>query len=74
MTFASGTSFEWFAWHPLFESLGIALFSAGFRKTVDPSKIGVVLSYTLSSTSSLALLNVLTADTRCLLVTQVFCK
>ena len=54
--------------------LGIALFSAGFRKTVDPSKIGVVLSYTLSSTSSLALLNVLTADTRCLLVTQVFCK
>lgn len=29
--------------------LGIALFAAGFRKTVDPSKIGVVLSYTLSS-------------------------
>jgi ATP-binding cassette, subfamily C (CFTR/MRP), member 1 len=28
---------------------GIALFAAGFRKTVDPSKIGVVLSYTLSS-------------------------
>ncbi|KAI0700341.1 multidrug resistance-associated ABC transporter [Cytidiella melzeri] len=29
--------------------LGIALFAAGFRKKVDPSKIGVVLSYTLSS-------------------------
>ena len=29
--------------------LGIALFAAGFRKTVDPSKIGVVLSYSLSS-------------------------
>ncbi|KAF8160432.1 hypothetical protein K438DRAFT_1985689 [Mycena galopus ATCC 62051] len=28
---------------------GIALFAAGFRHTVDPSKIGVVLSYTLSS-------------------------
>ncbi len=30
--------------------LGIALFAAGFRKTVDPGKIGVVLSYSLSST------------------------
>ena len=29
--------------------LGIALFAAGFRKTVDPAKIGVVLSYSLSS-------------------------
>ena len=29
--------------------LGIGLFAAGFRKTVDPSKIGVVMSYTLSS-------------------------
>lgn len=29
--------------------LGIALFAAGFRNTVNPSKIGVVLSYTLSS-------------------------
>ncbi|KAJ7172563.1 multidrug resistance-associated ABC transporter [Mycena filopes] len=29
---------------------GIALFAAGFRNTVDPSKIGVVLSYTLSIT------------------------
>ncbi|KAJ7832830.1 multidrug resistance-associated ABC transporter [Mycena leptocephala] len=28
---------------------GIALFGAGFRNTVDPSKIGVVLSYTLST-------------------------
>lgn len=28
---------------------GIALFAAGFRHTIDPSKIGVVLSYTLSS-------------------------
>lgn len=32
--------------------LGIALFAAGFRKKVDPSKIGVVLSYTLSITQT----------------------
>ncbi|KAF8066646.1 multidrug resistance-associated ABC transporter [Lyophyllum atratum] len=30
--------------------LGIALFAAGFRNTIDPSKVGVVLSYTLSIT------------------------
>ncbi|KAF7760155.1 hypothetical protein Agabi119p4_10831 [Agaricus bisporus var. burnettii] len=30
--------------------LGIGLFAAGFRRTVDPSKIGVVLSYTMSIT------------------------
>lgn len=29
--------------------LGIALFAAGFRNTVNPSKVGVVLSYSLSS-------------------------
>lgn len=29
--------------------LGIALFGAGFRNTVDPAKTGVVLSYTLFS-------------------------
>ena len=29
--------------------LGIALFAAGFRHTIDPAEIGVVLSYTLSS-------------------------
>ena len=29
--------------------LGIAMFAAGFRTTVNPSKIGVVLSYSLSS-------------------------
>ena len=29
--------------------LGIALFAAGYRHTIDPAKIGVVLSYTLSS-------------------------
>ena len=28
---------------------GIGLFAAGFRHTVNPAKIGVVLSYTLSS-------------------------
>lgn len=28
---------------------GIALFGAGFRHTVNPAKIGVVLSYTLGS-------------------------
>lgn len=31
---------------------GIGLFSVGFRNSVNPSKIGVVLSYTLSSMSS----------------------
>ena len=29
--------------------LGICLFAVGLRHTVDPSKIGVVLTYTLSS-------------------------
>ena len=29
--------------------LGIALFAVGFRTTVNPSKIGVVLSYALAS-------------------------
>ncbi|KAK7002404.1 oligomycin resistance ATP-dependent permease YOR1 [Favolaschia claudopus] len=33
--------------------LGIALFAAGFRHSVDPSKIGVVLSYTLGVTAVL---------------------
>ncbi|KAL6300347.1 multidrug resistance-associated ABC transporter [Sparassis latifolia] len=32
--------------------LGIALFASGFRHTVSPSKIGVVLSYTLSITQT----------------------
>ncbi|KAH9849408.1 multidrug resistance-associated ABC transporter [Lenzites betulinus] len=36
--------------------LGICLFAAGFRNTVDPSKIGVVLSYTLSITQTFSLL------------------
>ncbi|KAI0646268.1 multidrug resistance-associated ABC transporter [Trametes meyenii] len=36
--------------------LGIALFAAGFRRSVDPSKIGVVLSYTLSITQTFSLL------------------
>ncbi|KAI0689828.1 ATP-dependent bile acid permease [Cytidiella melzeri] len=30
--------------------LGIALFGVGFRRTVDPSRIGVILSYTLTIT------------------------
>ena len=30
-------------------TFGIALFAAGFRHSVNPSKIGVVLTYTLSS-------------------------
>ncbi len=30
---------------------GIAIFAAGFRDSVDPSKIGVVLSYALGSMS-----------------------
>lgn len=29
--------------------LGIGLFAAGFRTSVDPSRIGVTLSYTLGS-------------------------
>jgi ATP-binding cassette, subfamily C (CFTR/MRP), member 1 len=29
--------------------LGIGLFAAGFRESVNPAKVGVVLSYTLSS-------------------------
>lgn len=29
--------------------LGIALFAVGFRYTVGPAKVGVVLSYTLAS-------------------------
>ena len=29
--------------------LGIGLFASGFSHTVDPSKVGVVLTYTLSS-------------------------
>ncbi|KAI0701736.1 multidrug resistance-associated ABC transporter [Earliella scabrosa] len=36
--------------------LGICLFAAGFRTTVDPSRIGVVLSYTLSITQVFSLL------------------
>ena len=28
---------------------GIALFAAGFRHTINPAKVGVVLSYTLGS-------------------------
>ncbi|KAI0371903.1 multidrug resistance-associated ABC transporter [Pilatotrama ljubarskyi] len=36
--------------------LGICLFAAGFRTSVDPSKIGVVLSYTLSITQTFSLL------------------
>ena len=35
--------------------LGIAMFAAGFRTTVNPSKIGVVLSYSLSSKSGFLL-------------------
>ena len=37
--------------------LGICLFASGFRKTVNPSDIGVVLSYTLSSTCSISQLS-----------------
>ena len=29
--------------------LGIALFAAGFRHTINPAKVGVVLTYTLGS-------------------------
>lgn len=34
--------------------LGIGLFAAGFRNTVDPSKTGVVLSYSLAITQTLS--------------------
>ena len=36
--------------------LGIGLFAAGFRTTVNPAKIGVVLSYTLASRYSYIIL------------------
>ncbi|KAI0701717.1 multidrug resistance-associated ABC transporter [Earliella scabrosa] len=36
--------------------LGICLFAAGFRTTVDPSRIGVVMSYTLSVTQVFSLI------------------
>ncbi|KZT03607.1 multidrug resistance-associated ABC transporter [Laetiporus sulphureus 93-53] len=32
--------------------LGIALFAAGYSKSINPSKVGVVISYTLSITST----------------------
>ena len=54
--------------------LGIALFAAGFRHTINPAKIGVVLSYTLSSKYCRAYqdgASWLTVDS---LVTQIFCK
>ena len=35
--------------------LGICLFAVGFRHTIDPSKIGVVLTNTLNSTYGLLL-------------------
>ena len=52
--------------------LGIALFAAGFRKSVNPSKIGVVLSYTLSSMCT-RLVSLVRSLTTCL-VTQTFCE
>lgn len=35
-TFASGTSFKWFGWHPLFQSLSLALFTYGIL-TLQPT-------------------------------------
>ena len=34
--------------------LGIGIFGAGFRNSINPSKIGVVLSYTLAGICSLS--------------------
>ncbi|KAJ7607370.1 multidrug resistance-associated ABC transporter [Roridomyces roridus] len=42
--------------------LGIALFAAGFRNTVSPSKTGVVLSYTLAITQTFSQLVALYAQ------------
>ena len=54
--------------------LGIGLFAAGFRNTVDPSKIGVVLSYTLSSThTKLPPPRTQNLTTYTVPVTQMFC-
>lgn len=36
ITLTSGASFQWFGWHPLFQSLGIALFSYGIL-TLQPT-------------------------------------
>lgn len=52
--------------------LGIALFAAGFRNSVNPSKIGVVLSYSLSGEYT-ACLTVQTSYSDTIVVTQVFC-
>ena len=40
--------------------LGIGLFASGFSNTVDPSKVGVVLTYTLSSMRLLILFDYIT--------------
>lgn len=53
--------------------LGIALFAAGFSKTISPSKVGVVLSYTLSSKCRRLPLSI-TEQLILPLVTQTFCK
>lgn len=52
--------------------LGIALFAAGFRNSVKPSKIGVVLTYALSGKSLFLLLTATVLIF--ILVTQLFCK
>lgn len=53
--------------------LGIGLFAAGFRRSVNPADVGVVLTYTLSCElySSTANLFVLTSVTP---VTGIFCE
>ncbi len=53
--------------------LGIALFAAGYRNTVAPSKIGVVLTYTLNSKFLTCQLKTAVSN-NFLLVTQIFCK
>ena len=56
---------------------GIALFAAGFRHTINPAKVGVVLSYTLSSMyfhhpTCEALMRLTWSHPRS--VTQMFCR
>lgn len=53
--------------------LGIALFAAAYRKTIHPSKIGVILAYTLNSKALTRLLQAPFSN-RSPLVTQTFCK
>ena len=54
--------------------LGIGLFGAGFRTTINPAKIGVVLSYTLASRFTHNFIICLLIYFYYFKVTQTFCE